>query len=207
MLKLYGFTLSNYFNMVKMALLEKNIEFEVVNTKPSQETDYLIKSPMGKVPCLETPDGFISETAVIFEYLEDLQQGPALFPSDPFQKAKVRELIHEIELYIELPARTLYPEVYFGGKVSDEVKEKAVKVLQRGVACLQRNGKFSPFVAGDTFTYADIMYFYSIGLAAACSKKLLDLKLLADFPEAKALSEQLAQRESAKQVAADQQAG
>ena len=65
MIKLYGFTVSNYFNMVKMALLEKGIEFDFVDTMPSQENDYLAKSPMGKVPCIETEHGFLSETSVI----------------------------------------------------------------------------------------------------------------------------------------------
>ena len=207
MLKLYGFPLSNYFNMVKMALMEKGLAFEEVITKPSQETDYLAKSPMGKVPCLETEDGFLSETTVIFEYLEDLGQGQALLPSDPFARAKVRELVKQIELYIELPARTCYAEAYFGGKVSDEVKEKARTNLNKGIACLKRNGKFSPYVAGDMFTYADIMFQYSVGIAAACSKRVLDMRLLEDFPAAKTLSEQLAQRDSAKQIAQSQKAG
>jgi glutathione S-transferase len=204
MLKLYGFPLSNYFNMVKMALLEKGIDFEVVETKPSQDENYLAKSPMGKVPCLETECGYLSETNVIFDYLEDLAQGPALLPTDPYQRAKVRELIKEMELYIELPARTCFAEAFFDGTVSDEVKEKAKKNLEKGIACLKRNGKFSPYVAGDTFTYADIMMNYSVGLAARCAKKVLGLDLLGDFPQAKALAKEIALRESAQKIAADQ---
>lgn len=204
MIKLYGFPLSNYFNMVKMALLEKSIAFEMVETRPSQEQDYLSKSPMGKVPCIETAQGFLSETSVIFDYLEDLGEGKPLYPADPFARAKVRELIKEIELYIELPARTCYGPAFFDRDVSDEVKEKAKANLAKGLACLKRSGKFSPFVAGDTFTYADIMFLYSISLAAICSRRVFDTSLLEDFPEAKALSQQLAQRESAKIITRDQ---
>ena len=119
MLKLHGFTGSNYFNMVKMALIEKGIEFEFVNTMPSQKDEFLVKSPMGKVPCLETEQGFISETDVIFDYLEELGQGPSLMPTDAYERAKVRELIKELELYIELPARTCFAEAFFGGTVSE----------------------------------------------------------------------------------------
>ena len=204
MLKLYGFTVSNYFNMVKMALIEKEIEFEFVNTNPSQEAEYLAMSPMGKVPCIETDQGYISETSVIFDYLEEQGTGPALMPEDAFEKAKVRELIKEIELYIELPARTCFAEAFFGGSVSDETKEKAKTNLAKGVECLKRNGKFSPYVAGDSFTYADIMFMYAVSLASACGKRALDMDLLGDVPDAKALSELLASRDSAKQVAADQ---
>jgi glutathione S-transferase len=204
MIKLYGFAMSNYFNMVKVVLLEKGIDFEVVETMPSQDDDYLSKSPMGKVPCIETDQGFLSEASVIMEYLEDSQGGPSFFPSDPLEKARVRELMKEMELYIELPARTCFPETFFGGKVSDEVKQSAQAALAKGIASLKRNGKFSPYVAGSELTYADFIFMYSANLAGAVSKRLWGTDLLAEIPEAKALLAQLGERDSAKQVAADQ---
>lgn len=204
MLKLHGFVVSNYFNMVKMALIEKGVDFEIVQTQPSQEDDYLVKSPMGKVPCIETEEGFISEANIILEYLEESCSGPSFMPSNPFERARVRELMKEIELYIELPARTCFPEAFFGGSVSDEVKETAKTNLTKGIACLKRNGKFSPYVAGDAMTYADFLFLYTISLAGACAKRVLDMDLLGDFPEAKALSQMLGSRDSAKQIAADQ---
>lgn len=206
MLKLYGFPMSNYFNMVKIALLEKGIEFEVVAASASQEDDYLSKSPMGKVPCLETPDGFLSETNVIMEYLEDTCPSPALFPSDPFERAKVRELMKELELYVELPARTLFAEAFFGGKVTDDVKEKAKVDLAKGIAAVRRRALFSPYVAGSELTYADLFFMYSVNLAGAAAKRVLGVNLLDDFPGAKTLMATLNERPSAKQVAADQAA-
>ncbi|MFT7684721.1 MAG: glutathione S-transferase [Candidatus Azotimanducaceae bacterium] len=206
MIKLYGFTVSNYFNMVKMALLEKNIEFEMVEAKPSQDEAFLAISPMGKVPALQTEEGLITETDVIFDYLEEACGGVSLMPESPFERAKVRELIKEIELYIELPARSCFAEAFFGGSVSDEVKEKAQANLEKGMACLKRNGKFSPYVAGDTFTYADIMFMYSVNLAGSCARRVFKTDLLADFPEAKKLVDLIATRESAIKIAADSKA-
>ena len=206
MLKLYGFPLSNYYNMVKIALLEKGIEFELVDAHPSQDDDYLSNSPMGKVPCLETPQGFLSETNVICEYLEDTGEGVALLPTDPYERAKVRELMKEIELYIELPARSCYAEAFFGGTVSDAVKEKAKTDLSKGIACLKRNGKFAPYVAGSDLTYADFFFMYSMFLAGIVGKKLLDMDIYSDFGEAKELIASLNERDSAQQVSADQKA-
>ncbi|MEJ2131226.1 MAG: glutathione S-transferase family protein [Gammaproteobacteria bacterium] len=105
MIKLHGAPLSNYYNMVKTALLEKGLEFEDVMTPPSQEDDYLAKSAMGKIPCIETEDGFLAESIPILEYLEETHPKPALLPSDPYARAKVRELAQSLELYIELVAR------------------------------------------------------------------------------------------------------
>jgi glutathione S-transferase len=204
MLKLYGFPLSNYFNMVKIVLIEKGIDYEHVNVMPSQEADFLAKSPMGKVPCIETDDGFLSEASVILEYLEDLGQGPSFMPSDPYARGLVRELTKEMELYLELPARTCFPEAFFGGSVSDDVKASAKAALAKGVACLQRRGSFSPFLAGDQISFADVLFMYSVPLANSVSKKLFGQDLFADVPAVTALLSALSERDSAKQVAADQ---
>ena len=67
MLKLYGAPLSNYYNMVKVSLLEKRLPFEEVLRPPTQEEEYLAKSPMGKIPTLETERGFITETHAILD--------------------------------------------------------------------------------------------------------------------------------------------
>ena len=204
MLKLYGFPLSNYYNMVKIALIEKGDSFEDLDNHPSQDSDYLSKSPMGKVPCIETDDGFLSETDVILNYLEDTYPEPAFLPKDAFARAKVRELMKELELYVELTSRTVYPEAFFGGTVSDEVKDKARASIERGFACIKANGQFSPFIAGSELTYADFFFMYSVSLARACGGRLWQWDPIADFPEASALLKQLGKRESAKRVAADQ---
>ncbi len=60
MLKLCGFAASNYYNKVKLALLEKGVPFEEV-TAWVGETD-TTASPLGKVPYLLTDDGPISES-------------------------------------------------------------------------------------------------------------------------------------------------
>ena len=148
MLKLHGFAVSNYTNMVHLALLEKGIPFEYAQTYPDQSPGVLAQSPRGKVPYLDTPEGFINETNVILEYLEDLGTGAPLLPSNPFQRALVRSLMKEIELYVELPARTCYAEAIFGGKVPDPIKDKARDELTAGIATLGRHAKFSPYIAG-----------------------------------------------------------
>ena len=84
MIKLYGAPLSNYYNMIKVALIEKGLSFEEVLTPPSQDAGYLAKSPMGKIPCIETPDGFLAESIAILEYLEAVAPSPSLLPGTAF---------------------------------------------------------------------------------------------------------------------------
>jgi glutathione S-transferase len=203
MLKLYGFAVSNYFNMVKLALQEKGLDFEVVNVLGKQDEAFFKVSPRGKVPALETPDGFISETGVILEYIEETQPGRALLPSEPFARAQVRALMREVELYIELPARLCYPAVFFGAQVDQAIQDKARTELLAGVATLRRHARFAPYLAGEEFTLADIYFLYSMDLAATVAKKLFGLDLLAELPGAAELFALLGQNPHVQQIAED----
>ncbi|MEE1890447.1 glutathione S-transferase [Pseudomonas carassii] len=206
MLKLHGFAVSNYYNMVKLALLEKGVPFEEVPFFGGQLPQALAISPRGKVPVLQTEHGFISETGVILDYIEQTQPGKALLPADAFGQAKVRELLREIELYIELPARTCYAEAFFGAAVEPLIKERARADLLAGFATLKRNGRFQPYVAGEQLTIADLMFCFSVDLACAVGKKVLNVDFLADFPQAAALLEKLRENPHMARIVADKDA-
>ena len=201
MLKLYGFGRSNYYNAAKMALLEKGAEFEEVKVFPSQETEFLSSSPMGKVPCLETPDGFLSETSAIIEYAEEAFDGPSLLPGDAWQRAKTRELMHQVELYVDLAARPCFAEAFFGGEVSDEVKTTARANLEKGLAGIGRRAKFDPYLAGSEFSAADIMAFYCMPLAGMVSQKFWDFDPVAALDGAAGMMAKVAERPSAQAIA------
>ena len=207
MLKLYGFSVSNYYNMVKHALLEKGLAFEEVAFYAGQSPEALAISPRGKVPVLEVEQGFVNETSVILQYLEDTQAGPALLPKAPFERAQVLALAKEIELYIELPARACFAEAFFGMSVPDAIKGKAKGELLLGIASLGRHGKFAPYVAGDSLSIADLYFLYSVSLACAVGKKLFELDLLAELPAARALLERLQETPIAQRINADKEAG
>ncbi|WP_282353655.1 glutathione S-transferase [Pseudomonas sp. PS01303] len=206
MLKLYGFSVSNYYNMVKLALLEKGLPFEEVTFYPTPTPESLAISPRGKVPVLGVDAGFINETAIILEYLEQTQKGTPLLPSDPFERAQVLAIAKEIELYIELPGRACYGEAFFGMTLPDAIKEKTKTELLLGFAALGRHGKFAPYVAGDSLSIADLYFLYSVPLACAVGHKLFGIDLLAEMPQAKALLERLEQNPHVQKIAADKEA-
>ncbi|MEN5043271.1 glutathione S-transferase family protein [Pseudomonas koreensis] len=206
MFKLYGFAVSNYYNMVKLALLEKGLPFEEVTFYPTPTPESLAISPRGKVPVLGVEAGFINETAIILEYLEQTQKGTPLLPSDPFERAQVLAIAKEIELYIELPGRACYGEAFFGSPVPETIKEKTKAELLLGFAALGRHGKFAPYVAGDSLSIADLYFLYSVPLACAVGQKLFGIDLLAEMPKAKALLERLEQNPHVQKIAADKEA-
>ena len=202
MLTLYGFDVSNYYNMIKLAMAHKGLEYQVVTTYPNQDPAFLAKSPMGKVPALETDDGIIVETNIIMEYLDARYPDKLLYPADPYAQARVKELVKFIELYIELPARRCHSEAFFGASVSEETRKEVKKALYKGMEGLTRLAQFSPYVAGNSFSAADIMFLYAVDLACAVARKLFDVDLLALAPGAKELMAKLNQLENVKQIAA-----
>lgn len=204
MIKLYGMPLSNYYNMIKCVLIEKGMDFEEVVVKPNQEADFLAKSPMGKVPCIETDQGFLSETAVIINYIDALGEGPSFYPADRFQRAKVEELIHSMELYIELPARRLYGEVFFGRPASEELKAEVKAQLEKGFAALYRIAKFDPYVAGGELSYADFFFRFAVSLATIVASKACGWDAYGELDEVRNLLELMGERDSVKRALADQ---
>jgi glutathione S-transferase len=203
MLTLYGFAVSNYFNMIKLALAIKEVEYKTVVLYPNQTAEYLSKSPMGKVPALETEQGVLIETNVILEYLDDAYPDKPLYPGNAFEKAKIRELVKMAELYLELPARRCHPEVFFGQKVDDLTKKEVKRALCKGIEGLARCAHFSPYLAGEQLTAADIVFLYSADLAAVVADTLFNIDLFDMAPGAKQLMATLNQREDVKQIAQD----
>jgi glutathione S-transferase len=203
MIKLYGAPISNYYNMVKVALIEKGIDFEEVLTPPSQDPAYLNQSPMGKIPCIETPDGFLSESLPILEYLESLESDAPLLPLDAFAQAKAREISQVIELNVELVARRGLGGLR-GKPVADLTISEMQRDLPKGCAAVARLTQFGPFICGETFTYADIVSFFSLILANRIAIAVADTDLMALIPGAQAWFEMMQSRPSVARALADQ---
>lgn len=196
MLRLHGNTHSNYVAMVATALHEKGLEFEFVARAPGRDAAWLARSPMGKVPCLETAEGDLTETKVILDYLEAIAPAPALVPTDPFARARVQQLSRTIELYLELPARRLLPAAFFGAEASAELRAEVTTDLERGLAALDALVRFEPWVAGETFSQADLFWHFGAGLAERIAREVLELELLGGFPATAAHREAVEARAS-----------
>ena len=127
--------------------------------------------------------------------------------TDAFAAAKVRELCTFIELHLELVARELYRQAFFGGTVDDATKDRARKLLAKGIPAFKRLAKFGPYVAGDTFTVADCAAYVSLPLVAMASKSVLGEDMLAAAGiDWKAYAALIGQRPAAQKVAADRKA-
>lgn len=178
MISLYGFAYSNYYNIVKHALMAKDIAFEEHKIYPG-ETGLLDVSPLGKVPAITTPSGVsLSESSVILDYLEDAYPERPLMPTDPEARGKVRQLAKITELYLELPARRLLPFALGGQQAPAAVKTEVRGVLERGIAAINRLARFSPYCLGSALTTADITLRYALAIPKLVGPGQLDMDII-----------------------------
>jgi glutathione S-transferase len=205
MLTLVGFAVSNYYNKVKIQLLEKGVPFQEELNWAAKDEPTLACSPLGKVPFLRTAQGPLCESAVIAEYVEDAYPQTPLMPADPYARAKVRELVAFMELHLELVARRLYPQAYFGGKLEQSLIDATRTELERNAAAFARLPKWSPFIAGDAFTLADCAAIVNLPLVSGASKAIWGEDVLAATP-ARDYLKRMGERASVQKVNADRKA-
>lgn len=204
MITLCGFALSNYYNKVKLVLLEKGIPFQEEQVPPSQDESLLKRSPLGKIPFIVAEGRSLSESQAILEYLEDAYPENPLYPEDPFERAKCREFIQHLELNVELIARRLYREAFFGGTVSDETKQEVKERVEAGLIGLTRLAAFSPYVLGERFTAADVVAWPHLALVSRATQALYGEDLVeTHIPAIGAYRQTLEQRPHVQRVAAD----
>ncbi len=208
MLVLCGSSVSNYYNKVKIAVLEKGVPFseEKVDTG-SKEEAVLSATPLGKIPFIRTEHGVLCESQAILDYIEARYPSPPLVPADPWQAAKVRELVTFVDLHLELVARELYPKAFFGGELSEANGARIQKLLKKNIAGFMRLAKFSPYVAGATFTLADCAAWASLPLVSMATRAAFGEDLLAAAGvDWKPYSKLINERASAQKVVADRKA-
>jgi glutathione S-transferase len=205
MIRLHGLTISNYYNKAKMALLEKDMPFEEVHAATGNASEEMLAcSPLGKVPYITTDRGSLCESQAILEYLEAAQPDPPLLPRDPWEAAKVRELCTFVDLHLELAARELYTQAFFGGTISEAQQARVRKLLTRNIAGFKRLARFAPYLAGEHFTMADCSGYVSLPLVSMASKAIYgECLLAAGGVDWKPYIARVGQRPSAQRVTAD----
>ncbi|MBA1363763.1 glutathione S-transferase [Burkholderia gladioli] len=208
MLQLCGLPLSNYYNKVKLVLLDHEIDFEEqIHTLPLSGDEALDASPFGKVPFLRTEHGALSESQAIVEYLAARYPEKGLFPADPFEAAKVREITVFVELYLEWVARSLYGQAFFGGTASEETQRRVEKRLVGALAAFRKMTRFAPYVLGETYGMADVAVYIHLPIVGLATKAVYGRDLVVEAGiDWKAYSKLVGERPAAQRVTADRKA-
>jgi glutathione S-transferase len=169
MIKLYHFPGSTNSRKVRIALIEKGLEFERVLvdlTKGEQKSpEYLKIHPFGQVPALDDEGFIVYDSTIINEYLEDEYPYPPLFPADSEGKARARLMEDFRDNYFNPPFVDIIREVRLKPE-AERNQETIAKAKNRILACFERiegwlEGK--EYLAG-SFGIADIAYMANFDL-------------------------------------------
>ncbi|XP_047517316.1 pyrimidodiazepine synthase-like [Pieris napi] len=97
-LRLYNMRYCPYAQRSVLALIAKNVEYEIVNIDLVNKPEWLkSKSPLGKVPALEIADGVcITESLIVSEYVDEVFSQRPLLPKDSLKRAKDKILVEMI---------------------------------------------------------------------------------------------------------------
>lgn len=167
-MKLYHFPPSTNSLKVRIALLEKGLEFESVvidlSKREQKDPEYLKIHPFGQVPALDD-DGFVVyDSTIINEYLEDEYPHPPLLPADSESRAAVRLLEDYRDNHVNPHFVTLIHEYR---KPEEERNVGLIRETQANIgeafAALEGQLQGREYLAGP-FSLADIAYMPNIAL-------------------------------------------
>lgn len=172
-LRLHNFFRSSTSTRVRVALNLKGLAFDyvpyVLRDGQTRTPAFLAKNPQGLVPALERDDGSIlTQSMAIIEWLDETHPTPALLPSDPDGRARVRSLSQLLACEVH-PLNNLrvlkYLEQTFG---ADEPAQKDWFTHWVGLSFdaletrLNSEAATGTFCHGDTPTMADICLYAQV---------------------------------------------
>ncbi|MEJ2416742.1 MAG: glutathione S-transferase [Exilibacterium sp.] len=164
-MKIYETSSAPNARRVRIFLAEKNIPMEYIQVDivkgENLSADFLRKNPTGKIPVLELDDGtHIGESVAICRYFEELYPEIPLMGTTAQEKAVIEMWQRRVELHFLFSVGMCFQHVtgYFKDRMNPikEWGEEAGKQALGFMKLLDTRLADSPYVAGETFSIADI---------------------------------------------------
>jgi glutathione S-transferase len=158
--ELIGPAPSTYTRVARMVCEEKAIPYELKQSPPhSPDVDAI--HPFGKVPVMRHGDFELCESKAIATYLDLSFPGPKLIPAEPRQAALTEQWVSLVNTKIDgTLVRTYLLNYIFpkgaDGKPDRKVIDGVVPAVKDELDLLDRTVAKTGFLAGDSFTLADI---------------------------------------------------
>lgn len=161
MIKVFGHPASTYTRKVLCTLHEIGAPFELVfvdlNSGEHTRPGHLTRQPFGRVPTIDD-DGFtLYESRAIIRYLND-QYGGALVPSDVRACAEMDQWVDVEYAYFADAALKPILQHVFRMQQEEPALKAAIALVEHTLDVLDARLANAPYLAGDRFTLADVVY-------------------------------------------------
>ena len=198
-MKLIGSLTSPFVRKVRVALLEKNIPFELIIDIPlNPDTQVPKYNPLGKVPALVADDGSVwFDSGLLIEYLETLYPAVPLLPQDRRAALPVRQTLELIDGIVDAGVLIFLERRRTADKQDPSWVERQRGKIDRGLAMLDRHAHGRTFLHNDSFGMADIA---SVSMFAWLQFRLGDIDWRAQCPALTAFCARHAERPSFAQT-------
>jgi glutathione S-transferase len=164
MRKLHYHPFSTFARRVRIALLEKKIECELVEVDMGKgehrSPEYRALNPYGRVPTLEE-DGFVLyESTAILDYLEATHPSPPLVPADARGRAHVAMQVKLCD--IQLARQTgiiIFPKRFLPRERWDTAAmAQAKKDIEKHLEIVERQITGKEWLVGDRYSLVEVCY-------------------------------------------------
>lgn len=158
--EIIGIPASTYTRVARMVCEEKAIPYDL-KPSPPHAPDVTAIHPFGKVPVMRHGDFELCESKAIATYLDMTFPGLRLFPTAPRQAALTEQWVSLVNTKMDGTLVRTYLFAYIfpatsDGKPDRKTIDDATPALNDNIAMLDRAVSKDGFLAGDTFTFADI---------------------------------------------------
>ncbi len=195
MYKLLSATPSPYARKVRIALIEKNIPFELLTEVPWDSTTQTPKyNPLEKLPVLITENGeSIYESRFILEWLEAKHPMLPLLPHDPQARLDARQMEVLADGVCDAFLLFFFERFRPAEHQSAEWSARQRRKIDGGLAEIARRIGKREFAVGDRFGLADIAAATVVGYLAV---RLPELDWRGAHPDLAAYSDRMEERPS-----------
>jgi glutathione S-transferase len=159
-IQIIGAPFSSYVWVVRMALEEKQIPYDLMPA-PMHSPEVLAIHPFGKIPVMRHGDLTLCESKAIATYIDRTFAGRKLIPDDTYGAAEVEQWVSLINTAIDPCLIRSYIFSYLFPKGADGKPDRVaidavLPVMQTQIDVLDKAVARTGYLVGDGFSLADI---------------------------------------------------
>jgi glutathione S-transferase len=160
-MKIFGHPMSTCTRKVLMTLAETNTPYDFVLVDfakgEHKQPPHLERQPFGQVPAMQDGDFKLYESRAMARYINEKANGP-LIPHDPRDRAQMEQWISIETSDFTGPTMKFILHHIFKYEQTKETLDAAAAQLDTALGIMDKQLAAHPFIAGGSFTLADVTF-------------------------------------------------